>query len=132
MEERRTYICPPFCGTANEHCLILWSVRSLYHTGLLQDFLYTQRGNRKKCCHGNTSCLIFLKSNQLLFIQGFGMQKIHRNISQRNAKKCCHGTNQLQSVQEYGKQRTHKIFVSQKKRKKCCHGNTCCQVLLKS
>ena len=40
MEERRAYICPPFCGTANkqDHCLILWSVRSLYHTGLLQDF----------------------------------------------------------------------------------------------
>ena len=50
MEERRTYICPLFCGTANEqdHCLILWSVRSLYHTGLLQDFLYPQPRNRKK------------------------------------------------------------------------------------
>ena len=56
MEERRTYICPPFCGTANEqdHCLILWHVRSLYHTGLVQDFLYPQptARYRKKCCHG--------------------------------------------------------------------------------
>ena len=34
MEERRTCICPPFCGTANKQdpYLILWSVRSLYHT----------------------------------------------------------------------------------------------------
>ena len=49
MEERRTYICPPLCGTVNEqdHCLILWSVRSLYHTGLLQDFLYPQPRNKK-------------------------------------------------------------------------------------
>ena len=48
MEDRRTYIFPSFRGTANEHCLILWSVRSLYHTGLLQDFLYPQSRNRKK------------------------------------------------------------------------------------
>ena len=64
MEESRTYICPPVCGTANkqDHCLILWSVRSLYHRGLLQDFLYPQPRNRKKCCHGNTCCLVLLKS----------------------------------------------------------------------
>ena len=48
--EIRTNICPPFCGRANkqDHCLILWSVRSLYHSGLLQDLLYPQPRNRKK------------------------------------------------------------------------------------
>ena len=60
--------------------------------------------------------------------------------SPRNKKKCCHGntcqvcrkTNQFQSVQGYGKQRTYKNICKSKKRKKCCHGNTCCQVLPKS
>ena len=51
MEERRTYICPPFCWRANkqDYCLILWCVRLLYHTSLLQDILYPQPRNRKKC-----------------------------------------------------------------------------------
>ena len=39
--------------------------------------------------------------------------------------RCCRKTNRLQSVQGYGKQRTHKIFTSPRNRKKCCHGNTC-------
>ena len=46
------------------------------------------------------------------------MQKIHRNIIQRNRKKCCRKTNQLQSVQGYGNKETIKIFVSLKIRKK--------------
>ena len=127
IEERRTYICPPFCERANEqdHCLILWSVRSLYHTGLLQDFLYPQPRNKKKCSHGNTCCQILLKPNQLLFMQGFAMQRIHKNISPRNrteqatlVARCCWQTNQLQSVQGYGKQRTHKNTCKSKKQKK--------------
>ena len=49
-KEGTTYIWLPFCGTANEqdHCLILWSVRSLYPTGVLQDFLHPPPRNRKK------------------------------------------------------------------------------------
>ena len=59
--------------------------------------------------------------------------------SPRNPKKCCHGntccqvcrkTYPPQSVQRYGKQRTHKIFISPRNRNKCCHGNTCCQLSL--
>ena len=46
--------------------------------------------------------------------------------------RCCQKTNQLQSVQWYGKQRTHKNIYKSKKRKKCCHGNTCCQVCQKT
>ena len=58
------------------------------------------RNKQKKCCRGNTCCQV------------------------------CQKTNPLQSVQGYGKQRTHKILISPRNRKKCCHGNTCCQVLL--
>ena len=60
IEESRTSICPPFGGTANNHCLILWSVKLLYHTGFFRT-LYPQQRNRKNCCHGNTSCMILLK-----------------------------------------------------------------------
>ena len=66
----------------------------------------------------------------------------HRSQSPSPARKTCfncenEGTmektaNQLQSVQGYGQQRTHKIFISPRNRKKCCHGNTCCQLSLKS
>ena len=61
IEESRTAICPPFCGTANEHCLILWSVRSLYHTGFFRTFYMHNGETEKNCFHGNTSCLILLK-----------------------------------------------------------------------
>ena len=61
IEESRTAICLPFCGTANEHCLILWSVRSLYHTGFFRTFYMHNRETEKNCFHGNTSCLILLK-----------------------------------------------------------------------
>ena len=45
-------------------------------------------------------------------------------FSPRNiVARCCRKANQLQSVQGYGKQRTHKIFISPRNRKKCCHGN---------
>ena len=61
IEESRTAICPPFCGTANEHCLILWSVRSLYHTGFFRTFYMHNGETEKNCFHDNTSCLILLK-----------------------------------------------------------------------
>ena len=64
--------------------------------------IFTSPRNEKKCCHGNTCCQV------------------------------CQKTNPLQSVQVYGKQRTHKIFISPRNRKKCCHGNTCCQLSLKN
>ena len=63
---------------------------------------FTSPRNPKKCCHGNTCCQV------------------------------CRKTNPPQSVQEYGKQRTHKILISPRNRKKCCHGNTCYQVLPKN
>ena len=60
------------------------------------------------------------------------MQKIHRNISQRNKKsvsmatlvaRCCRKTNQLKSVQGFGMQRYKKkqealSYCPQKKKKK--------------
>ena len=46
--------------------------------------------------------------------------------------RCCRKANQLQSVQGYRKQRTHKNIYKSKKQKKCCHDNTCCQPSLKS
>ena len=64
--------------------------------------IFTSPRNEKKCCHGNTCCQV------------------------------CQKTNPLQSVQGYGKQRTHKIFISPRNRKKCCHGNTFCQLSLKN
>ena len=61
-------------------------------------------------------------------MHGLGMQKIHRNISQRNRKsvvmvaRCCRKTNQLQSVGGIENKEPIKIFVSQKKKKKkCCN-----------
>ena len=93
MEERRTYICSPFCGTANEqdHCLILWRVRSLYYTGLLQDFLYPQPRNRKKCYHNNTCCQILLKSQPAPIDAGVLNAKNPQKYKSKKQKKCCHG-----------------------------------------
>ena len=53
--------------------------------------IFTSPRNPKKCCHGNTCCQV------------------------------CRKTYPPQSVQGYGKQRTHKIFISPRNRKKCCH-----------
>ena len=127
---RRAYICPPFCGRANkqDHCLILWSVRLLYHTGLLQDFIFEQPRNRKKVLPSQHLLPnIPEKQTSSYSCRGFECRKIHRNLSKKNRKKCCLGniccqvcqkTNQLKSVQGYGKHKTHKIFVSPKKRKR--------------
>ena len=59
------------------------------------------------------------------------MQKIHRNISQRNRQKCCHGNkccqvllknyNQLKSMQGFGMQRyPRKMFNPKKLVARCC------------
>ena len=142
IEESRTAICPPFCLTANEHCLILWSVRSLYHTGFFKTFYMHNGETEKNCFHGNTSCLILLKKLTSSYsCRGLECKKSTGIKVKETEKKCCHGntccqvcrkTNPPQSVQGHGKQRTHKIFVSPRNGKKCCHGNTCYQVLPKN
>ena len=117
-------LCPPFCGTANKHCLILWSVRSLYHAGLLQDFLYPQCRNRNKCCHGNTSCLILLKNSPPpIHAEVWNAKNPQKYISQRNIKKvlpwfCV--AEKLKSVQGFGMQRYPTKCLSQRNIKKCC------------
>ena len=91
MKERRPYICPPFCGRANKqgHCLILWSVRSLYHTGLLQDLLYPQP--RKKVLPWQ-HLLPDITEKLTSYYSCRGLEcKQSREICQRNRKKCCHG-----------------------------------------
>ena len=86
-KEGTTYICPPFCETANErdHGLILCSVRSLNPSGL-QDFLYPQPRNKK-------------------------------SVAMATVARYCRKTNQLQSVQLYGMQRTYQIIFKSKKQK---------------
>ena len=103
IEESRTAICPPFCETANEHCLILWSVRSLYYTGFFRTFYMHNGETEKNCFHGNTSCLILLK-------------KLTSSYSL--VARCCRKANQLQYVQGYGKQKKHKNIYKSKKPKK--------------
>ena len=34
----------------------------------------------KKCFHGSTSCQILAKTNQLESVQGYGMQRTHKNV----------------------------------------------------
>ena len=53
---------PPGIAKKQDHCLVLWSVRSLCPIGLLLDFLHQQPRNKKKCCNGNTCYHILLKS----------------------------------------------------------------------
>ena len=133
IEESRTAICAPFCGTANEHCLILWSVRSLYHTAFFRTFYMHNGETEKNCFHGNISCLILLKKLTSSYsCRGLECKKSTGIKVKETEKKCCRKTNPPQSVQGYGKQRTHKIFISPRNRKKCCHGNTCYQVLPKN
>ena len=79
--------CQLFCGTANkpDHCLILWSERSLNPTDL-QDCLYPQPKTRKSV----TMAIVAKycrKSNQLQSEQGYGIHRTHKNICKSNNQK---------------------------------------------
>ena len=102
MEERRNY--------KQDHCLIVSSVSFLNPSGL-QDFLYPQPTNRKKCCHGNTYCQVLPKTNQSQSMQGFGMQRIHKKIFKLKTHERVFSN-------------THKIKSKHNTEKKICHGKS--------
>ena len=84
-KEGTTYICQPFCGTANnpDHCLILWSERSLNPTELIQDCLCPQPKTRKSVAMAivDRYCK---KSNQIQSVQGY---EIHKYICKSKKQK---------------------------------------------
>ena len=42
--------------------------------------IFTNSRNRKKCCHGNIVARYCQKAKQLQFVQWYGMQRTHKNI----------------------------------------------------
>ena len=49
--------------------------------------IFTSPRNKKKCCHGNTCCQVCRRTNQLQSVQGYGKQRTHKNIYKSKKQK---------------------------------------------
>ena len=135
------------CGTANkqDHCLIWYSVRSHYPTGILQDFLYPQHRNRKSVTMAKCAGRYCLYANQLLSMpvvlnannqQKYKSKKQKRSFAMATlVARCCQKpiswlpdvTKKLirsNLSRDMKSKEPIKIFISPRNRKKCCHCNT--------